>query len=493
MGAEVDFEVEADLIAVLIYLPTFSMPKIEHPMPIQADETPAVRCHPYRVKHEQGPPMMMAGFPTILEPCKKCVKAGAECTSSKATTPPSCMHTKSRTADSSSSTTKKAQKQNSPEPVSSLTSSLNALGSFSSSGRPVFIKVESTLTDPALALDAVDFDLGAIGGESEDHFNTSSAGNFGLLSPDRSHTSDSAKYLEAAERTRHSVGEDMGEKKPAVSDSMNISPTESLARSNDHSLFLPGKSKRTSSPSNPLMETLNRLGELQLFIIKELSCISKENLAGTFLSADTELCQGLRSSSQDKDLVGKVLTASERLINILTSCGRNELDLLSAPSPSRSRSGDLSGSKRRHSSLLDEEEPLYADVSSSSSFRFSSSAHLDLWRRNGASAPNVRPPLPQKGANSARSDAPIYINLLSPAKLTLLACHVSLLGVYRSILGYAFEILRTPLASSPPSGSRTARCEPFHTSTATPHSLSAQISTSTILGFRIKLEKITHT
>ena len=485
--------------------------EVEHPMSTQEDGAPTItftfqarrfacdRCHRYKLKCERDPIMMTVGIATPLGPCKKCAKAGVECTSSRATTSTSSTHKESRTADSSSSITKDAHKQNSPKPASSLTGSLNDLEAFSPSGRSLIDNVDSTLTEPALFLDPFNFDLGALGGESEDPFNTSSAGNIGLLSPDKSHTSDLTKELEAAERTRYRVSEDSGEQEPAVSDSMDISPTESLTRSNDHSLSLPAETTKTSSSSNPLMETLNRLGELQLFIIKELSCISKENLARIFLSAGTEPCQGLSSSSQDTDLVGKVMYASERLIDILRSCGRYEHDLPQAPSPSRPRSDDLNGSKRTYSSLLDEEEPLYANMSTSGSFRFSSpaadslTAHSDLSRRSLANTPNVRPPLPQKSTNSARSDASICPNLLSPAKLTLLVCHVSLLGVYRSILGYAFEILRTPLASSPPSGSRTARCEPFHTSTAMPHSLSAQISTSTILGFRIKLETLTHT
>ena len=480
-------------------------------MSTQADEAPALtfafqarrfacdRCHRYKLKCERGPLIMTAGIATPLGPCKRCEKAGVECTSSKATTSTLSTHKERRTDDSSLNITKDAHKQNSPKPASSLIGSLNDLGSFSPSGRSLINNVESTLTDPALFLDTLDFDLGAIDGESEDHFNTQHAGNLGLLSPDKSHSSGSTKELEAAERTRYSVSEDMGESESAFSDSLNISPTESLTRSNDHSLSVAAEPIRTSSPLNPLIETLNRLSELQNFIFKEFGCISKENLARTFLSSGNQLCQGLRSSSQDTDLVGKMLYASERLIDILTSCGRNEPDLPSAPSPLRSRSDDSSGSKRTYSSLLDEEELFSADMSRSGSFRFSSptaetlTTHLDFLRRNGANAPNVRPPLPQKSTNSARSDASIYSSLLSPAKLTLLVCYVSLLGVYRSILVHAFEILRTPPPPSPPSRSRTARCGPFHTSTATPHSLSPQISSSAILGFRIQLEMLTHT
>ena len=497
----------------MVTVPSSYLPHLmtEHPMSTQADEAPALtfafqarrfacdRCHRYKLKCERGPLMMTAGIATPIGPCKRCENAGVECTSSKATISTSSTHKETRTADSSSNISKDAHKKNYPKPASSLAGSLNELGSFSPSSNSLVNNVESTLTDPALFLDTFDFDLGALSGESEDHFNTSSAGNLGLLSPGKSYTNGSTKELEATERNRYSVSEDMGEDESALSDSLNISPTDSLTRSNDQPLSVAAEPTKTSSPLNPLMETLNKLSELQIFIFKEFGCISKDNLARTFLSSGNELCQGLKSSSQDTDLVGKVLYASECLIDILTSCGRNEPDLPSAPSPLRSRSDDLSGSKRTYSSLLDEEELSYAQVSRSGPFRFSSptsdtlTAQLDFLRRNGANAPNGRSPLPQKSTNSARSDAPIYSSLLSPAKLTLLVCYVSLLGVYRSILVHAFEILRTPLPSSPPSRSRTARGGPFHTSTATPHSLSPQQSSSTILGFRIQLEMLTHT
>ncbi len=314
-----------------------------------------------------------------------------------------------------------------------------------------------------------------------------------------SYTRGLANELEAAERTRYSVREEIGKNESAFSDSLNISPTESLTRSYGHSLSVAAEPTRPSSPLNPLMETLNRLSELQSFIFKEFGCISKENLAVTFLSPENVLYQGLRSSSHDTCLVGKLLYASERLIDILTSCGRNEPDIPPAPSPLRFRSDNLSGSKRTYSNFLDEEELLHAAMSSSASFRFLSptidtlTTHLNFLRRNIANAPNVRPPSSPKSTSSARSDAPIYSSLLSSAKVTLLVCHVTLLGVYRSILVQAFDLVRTPLPSSPPSRSRTPSSGSFDTSTATPHSLSPQMSSKSVLRFRIQLEMLTHT
>ena len=481
--------------------------KMEHPLSTQADEEPLItfafqprrfacnRCHRYKLKCDRGPLILTSGIVRPVGPCKRCEKAGVECTGSKATISTSSKHKESKTAGSSLNIVQGAHKQDSPKPASSLKADLNDLGSLSPSGRPLTNNVESTLTDPALFLETFDFDLGAFDGENEDHFNTLSTDTLGLLSPDKSHSGGSNKELEAAERTRNSVSEDMGKNESAFSDSLNISPTESPMRSNNQSLSVAAEPTRTSSPLNSWMETLIRLSGLQNYIFTEFGCISKENLARTFLSSGNEPCQGLRSSWQDTDLVGKVLYASKRLIDILTSCGRNEPDLPSAPSPLRSRSDELSGSKRKYSSLLDEEELFHGDMSRSGSFKLSSptadtlTTHIDFLRSNGVNAPNVRPPLPQESTNSTGSDALIYSSLLSPAKMTLLVCYVSLLDVYRSILVHAFEMLRTPLPPSPPSRSRG----PFHTSTATPESLSSHISDSAILGFRVQLELLTHT
>ena len=476
-------------------------------MSTQADEAPAItfafqarrfacdRCHRYKLKCDRGPLVMTAGVATPLGPCKRCAKASVECTSNNTTASTSSTRKDTNTADSSSHITKSSHKRNSPKPV---TCSSNDLESFSPFGRPPFNNLESTLTDPALFLDTFDFDFGALSGESGDHFHTTSAANPDLLSPDKSHTSGLTKD-DTAEGTRYRVREDVGENESAFSDSFNVLPTESLPRGNDHSLSAAAEPTRPSSPLNPLMETLNKLSALQTFIFKEFSFISKESLARTFLSPENESYQGLGKASQDTDLVGKVLDASERLVDILTSCGRSEPDSPSASSPLRFRSDNLSGSKRSYSNLLDEEQLLDANVSSSGSFRFSSptadtlTTHLDFLRRNSANTPNGRPPSPPTSTSSCRSDTLIYSGLLSPAKLTLLVCYVSLLGVYRSILIQALEILRTPLPPSPPSRSRNPKFGSSNNSTATPQSLSPQISISTILRFRMQLEMLTHT
>ena len=478
-------------------------------MSTQADEAPALtfafqarrfacdRCHRYKLKCERSPLIMTAGIATPLGPCKRCGKAGVECTSSNLTAA-SSTHKETDTADHSSNTIENAQKRTSPKPTSSFTGSSNDLGSFSPFVRPLSNNLEPTLTDPALYLDTFDFDLGAVGGGSRDYLNTSFAANAGLLSPGHFHTSGSSKELETAERNRYSVREDIEENESEFSDPLMTSPTDSLTKTNDHSRSAAAQPTRPSSPSEPLMGILTKLSELQIFIFKEFGIISHENLARTFLSPGNESCHGLGSASQDTDLVGKVLYASERLIDILSSCGRNGPDLPSESSPLRPRSDNMSGSKRTYSNLLDREDFLHTDMSSSGSIRLSSATadtkmtQMDLLRRNNAHGPNGRPPSPPKSTNSTRSDTPICSGLLSPAKLTVLVCYVSLLGVYRSILMQAFEILRAPPPPSPPSRSRTPRCGPSHSSTVTPQPPSPQISSSAILRFRIQLETLTH-
>ena len=479
-------------------------------MSTEANEAPALtfayqarrfacdRCHRYKLKCERGPLIMTAGIATPLGPCSRCGKAGVECTSSYATTSTSSTRKETNTAYSSTDITRNAHLRNSAESASWPTGSSKDVRSFSSFGWSLFDNLEPSLTDPDLFLDPFDFDLGALGGESGDPINTSSTANPGLLSPDKSYISGSSKELETAERSRYSVRKDRGENESTFSDSVN-EPAESLARSNRYSLSAAAEPTRPSSPLNPLIDTLNKLSELQIFIFKEFGCLPKENLARTFLSVEKKSCPGLGSASQEADAVAKVLYASERLIDILTSCGRNEANLPSPSSPLRSRTDNFSGSKRTYSNLLDEEELLHRDMSSSVSFRSSSptadnlTTQLDFLERHSANAPNRWSQSQPKSTSNARSDNAIYPGLISPAKLTLLVCYVSLLGVYRSILIQAFEILRTPLPLSPPSRSRTPGRGPLHTSSITPQSLSLQISSSAILRFRIQLEMLAHT
>ena len=472
----------------------------------QADEAPAFafafqarrfacdRCHRYKLKCERGPLLLNSGVATPLGPCKRCEKAGVECTSSSAATSTS-RRKEINTTQISSESTKTSHTRSSPNTTSLATESSNDLGSLSPFARPLFNGMESTPIDPALYLDNFDFDMAAIGGESVHHFNVSPATNHRLPSPNKSQSSSSNRQLGADEQPQINRGEDIGEDGPAMSDFLNTPPTESLLWTNENSLSAAAGPTRRSASFNPV-DTLNKLSELQAFIFKEFGCITEETLTKTFLSQNTGSCHALGSASPDSGLVGKVLYASHRLMDILTSCGRNEAGLPSA-SPPRLRSDSLSGSKRTHSNVLEDEELLQTEIATSGSLRFSSpvanplTTHLDFLRKTTTNPINGRPPPSPKRTSSTGSETLIPSGLLSPAKLTLLVCYVTLLSVYRSIFTQAFEILRTPPPPSPQS--RTPRFGPFRTSTATPQPHSPHISTTIIMGFRIQLEMLTHT
>ncbi|KAL8727216.1 MAG: hypothetical protein Q9166_006180 [cf. Caloplaca sp. 2 TL-2023] len=437
---------------------------------------------------------MTSGIATPLGPCKRCEKARVECTSTNAATSTSAKRKDVNTTEAQPNPTKSSARQDSPNVTNSSLDTTDELGSFSPLGMPLFNNIESTLTDQSLFLDTFDFDLGTVGGESIDPFDLSSSVNRGLPSPNKSQEGSSSKESKTAEHTQFGESEDVVGNGLAMSDLLNTPSTESPGWSGDHPPSTAAGTVDQLGMTNPLTETLNKLSDLQSFIFREFGSISEDTLATAFLSQATLPCHGPGSAPQDGNLVGKVLYASECLIDILTSCGRNEADLPSVTSRVRSRSSTLTGSKRTHSTLLDDDEILHADMSSSASFRLSSptantrTTHLDLLRKTNG--PNEWPPSLPKRTSSAESETPIYSGLLSPAKLTLLVCYVTLLSVYRSILSQAFDMLRTPLPPSP--RSRAPRLRSFHGLKATPPTNPA-MSTATILGFRIQLEMLTHT
>ena len=366
------------------------------------------RCHRYKLKCERGPLIMSSGIATPLGPCKRCGKAGTECTSSNATTATSSRRRKTNTAGSSADLTTATHKMNSQDATSSSTDSSNVLASLSPFGRPLFNNVESTMIDPAQYLDTFDFDLSAVGGESVYNFNASSAAIRDLPSPKKAQISGSTTEVETANPRQFSVGEAMGEDRPAISGLSNTSPTEILMWSNDHSPSVAAGSMRRSGPLNPLTETLDKLSELQTFIFKEFGCIPEDKLARTFLSPGTGSYHGLGGASQDSDLVGQVLYASELLTDILASCGRNEVDIPSTSPPSRFRSDSLSSSKRTHSDFIEDEELLHADRFSSgfigcpSPMADTLTTHSGILRKNNANPSNGRPPPPPMRTSSTR-------------------------------------------------------------------------------------------
>ncbi|KAL8840025.1 MAG: hypothetical protein Q9170_001509 [Blastenia crenularia] len=447
------------------------------------------RCHRYKLKCERGPLIMTSGVATPLGPCKRCEKARVECTSSNAVTSSTSKRTTSNSHDSNP--VPESTITNPPQDTSNVTNtaidSSNDIGSFSPLNRPLSNPVEAALAEPSL-FDNFDFDLGINGEENLDPYNISSTLNRGLLSPDKSQTSLRTKETETAEQSQFGGGEHAGEYGLPMSDLLYTPPAESPRWTGHHP---PPSTIGMTEPAdsiNPLMNTLDNLSKLQSFIFKEFGSISEGTLAATFLTEGHAACHSLDHGLSKKNLVGKVLCASEQLIDILTSCGRTEADLPSVSSPLRSRGKTLCGSKRSRSNILDDDEPVHADltprVASSAVNPTTTRLH---WMRKNSKLNGRLSPLSIK--TRARSETSIYPDLLSPAKMTLLVCYVTLLGVYRSILTQAFDMLRTEY---PPTPSRAPKNGTFNGSKAA--SLpQPPINGTTILSFRIQLEMLTHT
>ncbi|KAL8848132.1 MAG: hypothetical protein Q9221_006818 [Calogaya cf. arnoldii] len=281
------------------------------------------RCHRYKLKCERGPLIMTSGVPTPLGPCKRCEKARVDCTSSNTASASSSKHKEVRGSDTPTNPTKTtaaaaaaaAPTQASSNATDTLAANTHELAPFSPS-----------LVDPSLFLDHFDFDLGAVSGDRSGQFDISPVFASGLASPDKSSDGTSntpTTESRAAEQHSHfDNSEDLNGNGLAMSDLLNTSPTESPGWSGHQPLSSAAGAVDSSSHPSSLKETLQKLGELQSFIFREFGSISEVSLAATFLSQSSLPCNGTGNASSDGNLVGKVLCASEGLIAILTSCGR---------------------------------------------------------------------------------------------------------------------------------------------------------------------------
>lgn len=430
--------------------------------------------------------------PLPLGPCKRCEKARVECTSTNAAT--STTSTTRREASNNDRYPKQAKTTNTKDSSNAATCSSSTAGSselttFSPLARPSLNILNSTLTDPSLFLENFDFDLDVGGGEHFDHFDIAPTIAGGLPSPKKSQESISNKAFRIAEQFRNEDSEIVDENASARSELLNTPPTESLVEwsSQDAPQTAADTSDRMPC-TDPLTETLDRLSELQTFIFKNFGSIPEGSLVSTFMSPDIGSCHSLASASPDSNLVGKVLYASERLIDILTSCGRHEANLPQVRTPLRPRSDTRSGSKRSYANLLGRDDTRRADTSSPRTSN-SITTHGGFLRKNTFGDEGT-PSFPRTTADTKLHETSLYSGLLSPAKLTLLTCYITLLSVYRLILSQAFDILRSDCSQASPSA--TLRGSTFRAPEA---SVSAQLvlNSATIMGFRMQLEMLTHT
>ncbi|KAL8974908.1 MAG: hypothetical protein Q9197_000877 [Variospora fuerteventurae] len=471
-------------------------------MSAQISETPALaftfqarrfacdRCHRYKLKCDRGPLIMTSGMATPLGPCKRCEKARAECTSSNAAASSTPRRKETDNNGRPSKQAKTINTNHSPNAANSSTDRSDELRTFSPLPRPSFTTLDPALTDPSLFLENFDFDLDG-GGDHFDRVDVASTVAGGLSSPNTSQASDSNTRLRMAEQFPNQENDPV-ESLPAISELLNTSSTESAdGLSGPHVPLTVADSRDRIPHADPLTETLDRLSELQTFIFKGFGSIPEESLISTFMSPDpgSSLCLG--SASPDGNLVGKVLYASERLMDILASCGRHEVRQSSvAAAPLRPRRDTLNGSKRNYSNLFGHDDILRADPVSPSAAN-SMTTRLGLLRK--ITFGNEGTSSFQRTTADTKFETSMYSGLLSSSKLTLLTCYVTLLGVYRLILSQAFDMLRFDW--SPASASHTQGKNSLHDANANApvHTNPHPLNGATIMGFRIQVEMLTHT
>ena len=489
-------------------------------MPTQVDEKVAFaagvqprrfaceRCHRHKLKCERGPTSTNSGLATPIDPCKRCDRAGVPCIARKSTSGPGRRKKNPNanpTANPPPVSARLIQKPKTPESMDHQpTPPANNVRAMSPFTKSMF-EVESTLTDSALYLDAFDIDMFGTDRDCVDSSNLSSGSSPGFPSPEESHSTSSgmSQTVEAPKPLDIDFSAGVSDDLFAKSMFLSPAPTETYFPWNgEPSQLSTTEPTDLSNSPNPILETMNRLSEMQSTINKIFVSISEENLATTFLTPGTGSCHCAKNSSDDENLVGKVVHASERMIEILTSPGINELMSPSAPSLLGLRSDNCVSRKRAQSTLLDDDEFILPTVEPYESSTFgslsspsdrTSSKYIDTPRTNLSSSSGWPTPASNR-ASSVGVDSPTYSGLLSPAKLTLMVCHVTLLGVYRSILSQAFNLLRTPFPPTPLPSPQTLRSSFLNEASDSSHSQHClQVSTSTALGFRIQLEIIAHT
>lgn len=410
------------------------------------------RCHRYKLRCERGPLITTLGVAAPLGPCKRCEKARVECTSSNA----AMSRSSKRTIHQSPGPTIPNTSQDALNATSSSIDTSNELGSFS---------LDSAPADPSIFLDNFDFGLDIDGKDDINRY----------ILP----TNDTG----TVKQSQFGGSEYAGDNGLAISEMFYTPPAESLNwRSRNPPPSTIDIAEQADS-ADQFMVTLEKLNKLQGFIFSEFGSIPKDNLLATFLVEGNGAWHTIGHDAADSNLVGKLLYASQQLIDILTSCGRSEIQLPSISSPLHPEDKSLNKRKRSDANPPDGNDQVRADIVNPSSLRASSSAAKAAathshWTKQSSNVNGG--PSPLKTKTKSKLDPPIYPGLLSPAKLILMVCYVALLGVYRSILTGVFDMLRT---LHPPAPSRAPAASPSK----------PPINTTTILSFRIQLEMLTHT
>ncbi|KAK7911583.1 hypothetical protein PG985_014064 [Apiospora marii] len=248
-------------------------------------------------------------------------------------------------------------------------------------------------------------------------------------------------------------------------------PSSNLTPVSTHSRPISGNTTVDSDsevPShlNKFEQTLDSLARLHTYIFQEFRSLDPTSRAGDA----TSLSGSITASAQDT-VTDKVVCASEKLLELLAGCGRSEttpqpvISTLPSDVPRRS-SNSLSYSARLQNEEL---ESLYVP-----------SPHNHGTKTRNASVD----PRQRKRPRHEPEETLQYPDLASPARLSLLVCYVSLLTMYRNILGRMLVDLtegNNPLRASSSSTSFQANAKP------TP-----RFTKPDVLNIRIRLEVLMH-
>jgi Fungal Zn(2)-Cys(6) binuclear cluster domain len=386
------------------------------------------RCHQHKLRCERSPIMVNGGVAIPLGSCKRCMKAQVPCQ----------IIASSNTSHTNSSSKRKvspieAEKTNErvSVTVSSVPFSSSATESVSYATSPGDRSMFSTDTASLLGLDSFGIGTGDFTGLDTTASPTSilvwppigsASDNDTLAAKDVQNTPDAgipeAQYKGFVDLTL------FGAATPRPGGSASTVSSDPLSSHTTSSALV----SQSESPPATRDNCRKRILELHSTIFNELHCITKADLADALFSGDCTSLANPEGGFRGNSIVSKLLSASERLIELL---GMLRVAFASQP-----------GHCDRSASALTRGSPI------TSSPRFnkhsaSSSSSSSLLRQS------VRPALPTAGSSSdasspssSPSSSPTSVDL--PIIISFLTCYVGILAIYRAVLTHILLSLRSP-------------------------------------------------
>lgn len=259
-------------------------------------------------------------------------------------------------------------------------------------------------------------------------------------------------------------------------------------------------------PHDPRDDCMQRLLELHSIFFKDLHHITDTDITEALFHPNNTSIPDREANVSDLNLVQRILFASERLIELLTSL--HQASTLPPPQPPAEKPAGkpANGFKRRYMHFVDDEDvpPTPESRAGSSFHRRSSSGFKDgttagpsrltessaLLGRSLVPGLTGTPPAPSLGNNGASvspltmSSSPVDL----PLAVSFLTCHVSLLSVYRTTFAQIQDVLAHSSGTRAAGGGRGGRAAARPDRQRLPMLLTSQH----VLGIRIQMEVMTH-